>query len=552
MIFASAFGAIIGIQIITSLGVTPNTAIIGVLVAIAISRIPIQGLHKLRNVHAQNLIQSNISTSTFAAANSLLLPIGIPFILGRPELVFPMLIGAAAAMLIDFFMLYWMFDSKVFPASNPWPPGFAAAEAIKAGDKGGRRAMLLGAGTLVGIGGSAIGIPMSAFGVAFIGNMVALGSFGVGQLIGGYSTNLFGFKLGDRYIPHGMMIGAGVVALIQAVVIVVRARKQKPGATTEEEQLAETVVQAGDLTTEVAQAELAAEKATDTADADYGEGFIGEEHYTRDSSFVSKALTRGIILYIVAALALALISGIVTDMSGGQLVAWVLFASISCLMAEFIVGLSAMHSGWFPAFATSLIFLTIGMLAGFPPLAVGLLVGFVAAGGPAFADAGYDFKAGWLLRKGESAAFELAGRKQQFIAGLIGMGVALAVVALTYHSYFNQDLFPPVVRVYQSTIEAGLSDASIWKQLLIWAVPGAIIQAIGGANRQIGIMLATGLLLSNSLAGWTVLAGLLLRFVYGKIRGEQAESEMTIAAAGFIAGDALWGFGSNIVKASVK
>ena len=36
MLFASVFGAIIGLQILTTLGVTPNTAIIGVLVAIAV------------------------------------------------------------------------------------------------------------------------------------------------------------------------------------------------------------------------------------------------------------------------------------------------------------------------------------------------------------------------------------------------------------------------------------------------------------------------------------------------------------------------------------
>ncbi len=536
MLFASVFGAIIGLQILTTLGVTPNTAIIGVLVAIALSRVPIPALRSLRNVHAQNLVQSNISTATFSAANSLLLPIGIPFILGKPELVLPMLIGAACAMLIDFLMLYWMFDSKVFPASNPWPPGFAAAEAIKAGDTGGRSALILAGGTLVGIGASYLGVPMSAFGVAFIGNMVALAAFGVGLLLNGYAETLFGFKLGAQYIPHGMMIGAGLVALIQAVIIVVQARNKKvdPNAIYNDDGEVIGTSEPVDVADEVQDAENL--------------HFLGEEGYTRDSSFISKALIRGFALYIVAAILLAAISGIMTDMGVGQLIVWVIFASISCIVAEFIVGLSAMHSGWFPAFATSLIFLTIGMLMGFPPLALGLMVGFVAAGGPAFADAGYDFKAGWILRKGMSAKFELEGRRQQFLAGLIGMAVALVVVFFSYKSYFEQDLFPPVVRVYKSTIEAGLSNPDIWRNLLLWAVPGAIIQAIGGPKRQVGILLATGLLLTNPKAGWAVLVGLALRFIYGKLRGEKAEGEMTVAAAGFIAGDALWGFGSNVVK----
>ena len=73
-----------------------------------------------------------------------------------------------------------------------------------------------------------------------------------------------------------------------------------------------------------------------------------------------------------------------------------------------------MHSGWFPAFAVALITLVIGMLIGFPPVALALLVGFSAATGPAFADMGYDLKAGYMLRGyGSDPAFEREGRRQQ-------------------------------------------------------------------------------------------------------------------------------------------
>ena len=115
LVICAAVGSVIGLQIITTLGVTPNTALIGVLVAVALSRVPLAVLRPFRSVHRQNLVQSTISTATFAAANSLLLPIAIPVVLGRPGLVWPMLIGAGLAMLIDFVMLYWLFDSKVFP-----------------------------------------------------------------------------------------------------------------------------------------------------------------------------------------------------------------------------------------------------------------------------------------------------------------------------------------------------------------------------------------------------------------------------------------------------
>ncbi|HBJ02311.1 MAG TPA: hypothetical protein DDY89_18945, partial [Lysinibacillus sp.] len=72
------------------------------------------------------------------------------------------------------------FDTKIFPAAGTWPPGIATAEAIKAGDKGGKNAKVLVGGVLIGIVGSVLKIPMSAFGVAFIGNIWALTMFGIG------------------------------------------------------------------------------------------------------------------------------------------------------------------------------------------------------------------------------------------------------------------------------------------------------------------------------------------------------------------------------------
>src|SRR5215510_1407694 len=186
LIVLAIFGAIIGIQLILQLGVTPNTSIIGALVAMILARVPLTLFARYRSIHVQNLAQSNISAATFGAANSLLLPIGVPFLLGRSDLILPMLIGAALSMLLDAYLLYRMFDTRVFPATGIWPPGVAAAEAIKAGDVGGRKAALLGAGLLVGVIGSWFKIPMSAFGVAFIGNVWALSMFGVGLLIRGY------------------------------------------------------------------------------------------------------------------------------------------------------------------------------------------------------------------------------------------------------------------------------------------------------------------------------------------------------------------------------
>src|SRR5262249_25596276 len=163
LVILCIFAAIIGVQLILQLGVTPNTSLIGALVAMLLARVPLAVFARYRSIHVQNLAQSAISAATFGAANSLLLPIGVPFLLGRSDLILPMLIGAALSMLLDAYLLYRMFDTRVFPATGIWPPGVAAAEAIKAGDEGGRKAALLGVGLLVGILGSWLKIPMSAF-----------------------------------------------------------------------------------------------------------------------------------------------------------------------------------------------------------------------------------------------------------------------------------------------------------------------------------------------------------------------------------------------------
>src|ERR1700746_1782434 len=225
LIVLAIFGAIIGIQLILQLGVTPNTSIIGALVAMILARVPLTLFARYRSVHVQNLAQSNISAATFGAANSLLVPIGIPFLLGRGDLILPMLVGAALAMLLDAYLLYRMFDTKVFPASGTWPPGVAAAEAIKAGDKGGRQAAMLGVGVLIGLIGSYVKVPMSAFGVAFIGNVWALSMFGIGLLVRGYALPVAGIDIGKLYLPHGFMIGAGLIALIQVVLLITRRRE---------------------------------------------------------------------------------------------------------------------------------------------------------------------------------------------------------------------------------------------------------------------------------------------------------------------------------------
>jgi uncharacterized oligopeptide transporter (OPT) family protein len=364
------------------------------------------------------------------------------------------------------------------------------------------------------VGSTAVsGIPMSAFGVAFIGNIWALTMFGVGLLLRGYSGQLFNNETfatlipkGDlmaAYIPHGFMIGAGVVALFQVVQLLMQRNE----------------------------AARKAEAAAGTSDA-----------------AVRRALGLGTIGYLVIAVFIALAGGLMSDMSIGMLILFVLYAAFAAYVHELIVGLAAMHSGWFPAFAVALITLIIGMLIGFPIPALALLVGFSAATGPAFADMGYDLKAGYILRgNGVDPAFELDGRRQQLFAAMFAFIIAGIVVLVSYQSYFAQNLVAPVDKVYAATIKAGVAPGVAW-QLFLWAIPGAILQFIGGPKRQIGVLFATGLLINFPMAGWAVLTGIVCRLIWEKLRGASGEGDMEVFAAGVIAGDAIFSFFDSVLK----
>ncbi|SOZ17682.1 putative Oligopeptide transporter, OPT superfamily [Cupriavidus taiwanensis] len=498
----SVFGAMIGMQLIVSLGISANTSIIGALIAIVFSRIPLEVTRRFRVLERQNLVQTAISSATFGAANSLMIPIGVPYAMGMPELATPMLIGAVIAMFVDGAMLYFLFGSKIFPATGTWPAGIATAEAIWAGDRGGRKAAFLGLGIAVGVGGAWLGVPMSAFGAAFLGNLAALTMFGIGLLVRGYSVALTGIDIAKAYIPHGLMIGAGIVALFQVAHEIRRARHVPVAAGT---------------------IEVPAARA-------------------------SRILSGGFLIYLAIALLISVLAGHISDMSLGMLVLFVLYAAFAAYVHELIVGIAAMHSGWFPAFAVALITLTIGILIGFPPTALAVLVGFSAATGPAFADMGYDLKTGYLLRgEGRDMEAELARRKQQFLAAMIGFAVAAVVVLVFHGSFFAQGLIPPVDRVYAASIKAG-SSADIARNLMIWAVPGALLQWLGGSKRQLGILLSTGMLIASPLAGWAVLAGLAIRFVLQRLRGDRHVAEMSAFAGGVIAGDALFSFFGSVTK----
>ena len=98
-----------------------------------------------------------------------------------------------------------------------------------------------------------------------------------------------------------------------------------------------------------------------------------------------------------------------------------------------------------------------------------------------------------------------------------------------------------------ASIEAG-SSWDIARDLALWAVPGALLQWLGGAKRQLGVLLSTGMLLTSPLAGFAVLIGLAIRFIVLRTRGERDIAEMSAFAGGVIAGDALFSFTRSLIK----
>ena len=516
-IVMSVLGAIIGLELIVRTGVAPNTSIVGALFAIIISRIPIAILKKYQSIHCQNLIQTSISGATFSAANCFLLPIGVPVIMGRMDLMYPMLIGSFLATIIDATILYKTFDSEMFPAEGAWPPGVASAESILAVVQKGKKALLLLAGMGIGIGGKMIGIPTDLLGVSWFGDFAAMAALGVGSIVigiiktNGFIIDIFGTSLpvitdlfGEgadlmaqpmfQYMPHGIMIGAGLISLIQCGRVLLKK----------------------------------------------SDGNSAAGKFSSSMANMKKALGGGYIAYLIVAVLLAVITGIWSDMSMLQLIIWIVFSAFAAIASELIVGISAMYSGWFPGFATALIFLIVGMLIGFPAIPLGILVAYTSATGPAFSDMAYDLKCGYILRGcGQDQELEIEGRKQQYYSEMIGFAVAFVLVAIMAGKYFDQGLFAPVDATFAATIEAG-AGAGVAKWLVIWAVPGAIIQLLGG-SRQVGILFATGLLVGSTINGLTILIALALRYVLVK-HNKENEQTLNILGAGSLAGAALYSF----------
>ncbi|MCL1788611.1 MAG: OPT/YSL family transporter [Defluviitaleaceae bacterium] len=515
-VLLSILSAAICMQIMGQLGTAPNTSLIGAVLVMIIARIPLAVAQKFRNLERQNYVLSIASSAGFSAANCGFVAIATMFILGRHDMIVPIALGTLVGCMIAVFVMGRIFDSKIFPAQGPWPMGQAVVSVVEAGDSGGKKGFELLQGLVVGAIAGFFGVPMAGVGIAFVANMVTMTALGVGIIVRGYGPRVFGgFDIGQTNIAQGLMIGAGAVALVQIIITISKSSSSK----SSKHKSAPHHVEDGNKTTPAG----------------------GDAPYTVSDAATQRTLVGSVGLFAAGGIALALLTGIFSDMTPLMSVVWVIFAGVVSVVVMVLVGTASMHSGWAPGFAVITIFLTLGMLIGFPAIPLAVLIGYVGAVGMPMHDTGIGLKAGWLLRgKGADPAAEAYGRRQQVLIKQIGVVVGILMAMIFGLVLIRGDVIPPMSIFYAATIGEAVNPALL-RELAMWAVPGAVLQAAFG-NKSVGLMVATGLLINNPIFGVTLLVAIALRKVIGV-------KHMSIRAPGLIAGDGLFGFVSNIVRA---
>lgn len=505
IIFGSLLAVLSGIicmQIMGKVGVSANTSILGAVFAMLIGRIPVTMFSNFKSKERQNYIQTIVSGAGFSAANCAFVAVAVLYVMGETKVILPMAIGTIFGTVVSVYTVGALFDSPLFPAKEAWAPGVATAEVIEAGDEGGEKAKRVIQGIVVGILGSIVKLPVGAVGIVFIANIVSMMGLGIGLLIRGYIQPLTGFDLGATNIPQGVMVGAGIVALCQSIYSIYQNSSKKRRAETEKQER--------------------------------------EEGLTVSATKTKKTLIIAMLTHVGGGVVTGIICGIFTGMSAGTLIVWIIWTAFSSVASMIIIGKAAMYSGWFPGFAVTTIFMTIGVLLGFEPVAVAVMTGYICAVGPCFADMGYDLKTGWILRgKSKNKEHEVYGRKQQVYIEMLGAVIGVIVVIFFAEMTMKDGLIPATSNLFATAAEAGTNMALV-KELAIWAIPGAILQFIG-RKYMFGILFATGLLINNPIYGIGVVVAVVIRKIIG-------DEFMNCRDAGLIAGDGLYSFFSGLIK----
>ncbi|MBK0018750.1 OPT family oligopeptide transporter [Kosakonia sp. S42] len=497
MLPSSVVGAVVGVQLITTIGVVPATSLLGVMATMAFARIPYCAFKTLRNPHTQNLIQTAVSSASFGAAISLIAPLGLPHIMGLSHWIPVLLMCSSAAMVWDALLLYRVFGSSAFPASAPWPLGEATAEMIATGTSGTHKSGGLMAGAAVGMAGALAGLPVTAVGISLLCSGGTMLFFAAG-LLAKSVLPMFSVWQPPGQGTEGALLGAGAISALQFVGVMWHSHFR---------------------------CEPSEHAASSSSVRKSGRASL------------ARSMMFGGCGYILLAVALTMGTGLDRQLSPMELTGFVIFAALAALFHEIIVGLAAMHSGWAPAFGTAIIVLLTGAWFHFSSELLVTLSVFVSATGPAFANMGYDFKTGFILRGNSENAFEDEGRRQQFIAAGIGFTIAIATVAMMQHSLFLHGQVAPISKTFAAVIRTRDHHEPA---ILGWATAGGLLQLIGGPKRQWGILFATGLLIANPVAGSLVFLGLICRsfMLRYSVKGFTLEG----LAAGIIVGDVLGEF----------
>ncbi len=520
----AASAAVVCVQINIYLGVTPNTAVIGVILAIALGRTV---LPRFRSAERQVMVETAASAGGFAGANIALVGLATLYLVHLERLAVPLIIGMCLGMVLDIWLAYRLFGTRAFPAEAAWPDGEAIGRMIQAGDEGGVLARQLLQGVAAGAAGRLFALPMAGVGIAFIGNPAALAALATGLVVRAHGPT-FGYDFSTSYVAHGLMIGAGLVQVAQTASLFWRSR---PSGRRPE---------SGDAQLPV---DHSAAPQTRRDHAPSPAGFSGGRGATTRDAVTRREVLVHLALFVAAAGIVSMLGGLWGHFeSRGHLLGWIAFAGVAALLHTIIVGYCAMLSGWFPSFAVAIALILVAALIGFPIEALALLAGYILSTGPQFADLGYDLKSGWIIRgRGADAAHEEAGRRQQALLQEIGALVGIVTVALAFGMYWKAGHVPPMGRVVATTVGLA-STPALPSQLALGAILGAIAQLIGGPSRAVGILFATGLLLDNVVYGYALVGALAVRAWVGT-------KPMSVRAPGLIAGDGLAGFGEAIVRA---
>ena len=92
-------------NIIGKLGTTPNTSLLGAIVAMLVARIPLNACLKYCNLERQNLLQTIASAAGFSAANCGFIAVAMLFLMGEASSILMMGIGCMIGTSVSIYII---------------------------------------------------------------------------------------------------------------------------------------------------------------------------------------------------------------------------------------------------------------------------------------------------------------------------------------------------------------------------------------------------------------------------------------------------------------